>query len=140
MKTSSPAQNSRGHDIDRRRFRRFLAQPVGIHVHIGKKTIPGKLVNESIGGLALTIHDATALIVGQEIQAIVRNAACTAYVRSVRRRLDGKYRIGVSWEKSSNRTLNAVADFLSHDNLFLVCEVLCDDAEPVQLVRLWDGA
>ena len=140
MTTTSLPDPSRGRESERRRFHRFLAQPSDIQVHVGSKTIKGELVNESIGGLALTTYDASNIMIGQAVEANLREASSTAYVRSIHKRMDGKYRVGVSWEKKSQQKRNAVADYLAHEDLFLVCEIVCDQSGPVRMVRLWDGA
>ena len=90
--------------------------------------------------MALYIQDASSIMVGQELETNLRDAPSSAYVRSIRRTLDGRYRVGVSWEKSDQREADAVADYLAHEDLLLVCQIVCDQAGPVRMVRLWDGA
>lgn len=125
---------------DRRRYWRFLGEPLDIHIHVGNKTVKGKLMNESIGGFAFTTEDPAAFTVGQSIVVVIRDEETTAYVRSVRKMLGAKLRVSVSWDKISKPDANTTLDYLAHDNLMLLCEVVGSDDDPIRTVRLWDGA
>jgi hypothetical protein len=138
--SSSSFESHDNLDSERRRFHRYQSEPVEIQVHAGSKTVKGRLVNESIGGMALFVQDASSFAVGEQIETNLHDATSTAYVRSVRRVHDGRYRVGISWEQQTGKNPNAAAHFLVYENLLLVCQVLCDQNGPARLVKLWDGA
>ena len=140
MTTQKSANPSDSHERERRRYRRFLAGPLELQVHYGSRTVRGKLINESIGGLALTTHDVGSFHVGQQVSANMRDTLTTGYVRSVHRNSDGTYRVGISWDKGTTREANATADYLAHEDFMLVCVLLCDKTGPLRQIRLWDGA
>jgi hypothetical protein len=140
MKSSPDAVMHTDQENDRRRYRRYVSQPMDIEIHTGTRTVRGQLVNESIGGLAIYTHDASNVHVGQEVETEFRDGFSPAFVRSVRRVPNGKYRVSVSWDKQSCRDAGLCASYLAHEDLLLVCEILCEQNGPVRTIKLWDGA
>jgi hypothetical protein len=125
---------------DRRRYRRYVGEPVHILVRSGCKPVRGIVINESIGGLALVAPDAAAILVGQQVEVVLHEVTSSAYIRSVDRQADGTYRVSVSWDPPSATDANNVATYLVYDNLLLVCRVLDASGSTTRSVRLWDGS
>jgi hypothetical protein len=127
-------------DADRRRYRRYVGEPVQILVRSGSKPVKGTVINESIGGLALIARDAAAILVGHQVEVVLHEVTTSAYIRSVECQADGDYRVSVSWDKPSATDANNVATYLVYDNLLLVCRVLDNSGFLARSVRLWDGS
>ena len=61
-------------------------------------TLMCPVLDESVGGLCLAVHDATMFEVGKEVELIYATMPMIATVCYCEERTDGRYRVGLQWQ------------------------------------------
>lgn len=82
----------------RRRFSRFLPDDPEAWLTTTKGLrLRGEVVNESYGGIGVTVDDPTGLEEGLEVDIHFAECQFEAVVTSLRRQDDGRYLVGIKW-------------------------------------------
>ena len=130
-------------DHERRSWARYQAHRTDVIVRVSDSNVPGRLVDESIGGIGVTVETVTDFAFGQEVHVHMKESDAVGYVRSIRREDTAGFRVSIGWNdylETGGKRQKPLAHFITHENLLFVCDLLFHDAGPVKLVRLWDGA
>ena len=111
---------------ERRKFLRLNVSEVNCQVKLGQETLPGQLLDESIGGVRIGSVPLLALSLNQPVQVTFETQVIVGVCRSVDRQADGLYSIGVrrseaapvDEETASAMLLNTFMEFSG-------CDILC---------------
>jgi len=129
---------------DRRSWSRYAAKPVDVSVIAGSHRLMGTLVDESIGGLGISVSDVSQIAYWQQIQVTLRDSQTLGYVRDIRRESPTAFRLSICWDHTyaeiKGQRRKSIANYVVHDNLLLVCDLMFADDDSRKKVRLWNGA
>ncbi len=101
-----------GGSVNRRQWPRETSKIRQVLLWAGDALRDAVVLDESVGGIALSIRDGTVVQVDQEVQLTHGNRSVSAIVKHVYQREDGKYRLDLEWGAVNDGFCNDRSAFL----------------------------
>lgn len=106
-------------NFNRRQWPRETGKIRQVLLWAGDALRDAEVLDESVGGIALSVRDGTVVQVGQEVRLTHGGRSAPAIVKHVYQREDGKFHLGLEWGAVNDGPCEArcasLSSLLSHE-------------------------